>query len=259
MWGRLDGAKQILQTLLPPGAQRQRLINEAHKAIIREELVTDDAGPLTDLLGGSIADDEGASLALLAELESNPAEGRAAFLAALGQVPEDDLLEYFRAHYDVPRQLDPQRTVSLAGRGATIGRAMLDDISKARQVPSHPGFWLSRFGRVAWGLAEVALPGRRPAGLATLLFRHWTAGRLTPGGRPHPRRSARRRSGPARGLDPARRDAGRTDRRLDRRSAHDPRAYGSNDRCPRLDHMGCARRRSPRPARCRTRRHRHGV
>ena len=188
LWGRLDGAERLLEALLPDGKERDRLRDEAHAAIIRDELIKQDAGPLTDLLAGALGHDDAASDELLETLrdpsradalldtlhdDAPPTEARMALLAALMRLSDKALLDQVREHYEVPRELDPQRTMSSAGRAATIGGKLFEQASRRRSWPPKPGFWLARIGRLVWGVAEVAVPGARPARIPALLFRHW--------------------------------------------------------------------------------------
>jgi patatin-related protein len=176
MWGRLDGAERILDALLPAGEARDRLRERAFAAIIREELVNQDAGPLTDLLAGALGADVDADRLVLGSLhdECAPVVDRTALLAALQDLPDAKLLAQFRATYEVPRQVDPQASMSTAGRAADVGGKVLENASKRRSVPTKPAFWLARLGRLLWGVAEVAVPGGKRIRLPVLLFRHWT-------------------------------------------------------------------------------------
>jgi patatin-related protein len=176
MWGRLDGAERILEALLPAGELRNRLRDDAFAAIIREELVDQDAGPLTDLLAGALGADVDADRMVLDSLhdERTPVQDRMALLAALQALPDAKLLKEFRARYEVPRQLDPQASMSVAGRATDVGGKVLEVASKRRSVPTKPAFWLARLGRLLWGVAEVSLPGGKRIRLPLLLFRHWT-------------------------------------------------------------------------------------
>ena len=176
MWGRLDGAERILEALLPAGDVRDGLRERAFAAIIREELVDQDAGPLTDLLAGALGADVDADRMVLDSLhdERAPVGERTALLDALKDLPDHELLAQFRASYEVPRQLDPQASVSIAGRAANVGGKVLENASKRRSVPTKPAFWVARLGRLLWGVAEVAVPGGKRIRLPVLLFRHWT-------------------------------------------------------------------------------------
>jgi hypothetical protein len=50
---------------------------------------------------------------------------------------------------------------------------VLEDTSKRRPLPSKPWFWGSRVGRLAWGIAEIAMP-RPPWTIPGLLFQYWS-------------------------------------------------------------------------------------
>jgi hypothetical protein len=106
--------------------------------------------------------------------ERTPAQDRTALLAALEALSDTELLRQFRATYEVPRQLDPQASMAVAGRATDVGGKVLEDASMRRSMPTKPAFWLARLGRLLWGVAEVSLPGGKRIRLPVLLFRHWT-------------------------------------------------------------------------------------
>jgi patatin-related protein len=176
MWGRLDGAERILDSLLPDSPLRDKLHDRAFAAIIREELVDQDAYALTDLMAGALGANVDADELVLQTLheEQPPTERRQQLLNALQGLTDEQLLTQFRENFEVPRRLDPRATTSVAGRAATVGGRVLDEASKRRSMPTKPAFWLTRMGRLLWGISEVALPGGRRIRLPVLLFRHWT-------------------------------------------------------------------------------------
>jgi hypothetical protein len=80
---------------------------------------------------------------------------------------------HFKAVFRVPGAPDPQRMLSVAGRATTINGKVMEATSKQRSLPTRPWFWATRVGRLAWGVAEAAMP--RPArSYPGLLFRYWT-------------------------------------------------------------------------------------
>jgi hypothetical protein len=46
---------------------------------------------------------------------------------------------------------------------------MLEGIAEDNQLPTGPGVWLARLGRIFWGLIEVSVPRSLPS----LVFKHW--------------------------------------------------------------------------------------
>jgi len=159
MWGRLDGVERILVSMLPEGTHRTDLLNEAQAAIIREELLDEDAGPLTDLMAGALSIGDDLSPADVTTLCTGTAsQQRQAFLLQLRRLPDPILLAHFRAHYEVPRELDRAKMLKLAGRGTRITGDVMRGSSEKRGRSVKAWFWVSRLGGLLWGFAELAVP-----------------------------------------------------------------------------------------------------
>jgi patatin-related protein len=177
LWGRLDGAERIIASVVPASPARDRLRDEAHAAILREELLDDDRGPLTDLIAGALlrSDVPGGPFppSALERLRLGDSEKRTAMIAALQELPDEVLLAHVRTTYEVPRSLDGQTSLGVAGRATRIAGQVLEETSRRRSIPSHPWFWLARIGRLAWGIAEVAMPRKLPT-IPGILFRYWS-------------------------------------------------------------------------------------
>ena len=139
LWGRLDGAERILDTVVPDEEDRQLLVNRAHAAILRDELGPETARPELALV--------------LSE------KGRKELPAALASSDDERLLKLFRSEYKGPRPLDPVRAMELTGRGVGITGEVLETGARKRHLPSRPAFWLARIGRLLWGFAELLVPG----------------------------------------------------------------------------------------------------
>lgn len=175
LWGRLDAAERIITVLLPehPDEARQ-LIKEAQRAIVAEELSSSqlDATYRAVLeavrqLCGSDSTDKGAR-ELLAQVARLPVSDKvkACLEVCLGLDVEGrrpaapaDLIN---------RQPNPEATLRSAARATTVIGKMLGGLSTRYPVGS-PAALLTRFGQVAWGLVEVAVP--RSAW--NLISRYW--------------------------------------------------------------------------------------
>jgi patatin-related protein len=175
LWGRLDGAERILAALLPPGDVREDLRERAQIAILREEVVDRYVEPITDRLAQKVLPKAPKEFrAALARQGGKPAEaGRAELCAALGQLSDDALLEGFKDCLQA-RDLDPPAALRTAGRAMQITGKVLGAVTDRYRIPTRPLFWLTRIGRLVWGVGEVAMPrGSRPS-VAALMFRHWS-------------------------------------------------------------------------------------
>lgn len=177
LWGRLDGAERIIATLLPGernAAVRDELIRDAHLAILADEFRPADRDVLCQLLSDAMAR-EGSTDAAEQQLRSMAARKPGARInpvlqAALRSSLEPATLhEFFRSSYQVSRHLDPQAAVRNLARSTRVVGGMLEGMAAAYRVDRRPFAWVTRLGRVFWGLVEVAVPGS----FWNLLFRHW--------------------------------------------------------------------------------------
>ena len=128
MWGRLDAAEVILDTLAP-GDEDMRV--RAHAAILREELKQQDAAR--------------------AELEGKVG-------GALDGVSDAELVQAFRTCFKKPAELAPKTVDDLTARSLKIGTQVLGDAFYGRRWPSFPLRGATLLGPA---VARVALPASR--------------------------------------------------------------------------------------------------
>ena len=156
MWGRLDAAEVIVETLLKKHdkADRTRLAKQAQAAILREELGRED-------YRGELKED------LASELEAVP-----------GPDADDALVKAFcKAYRELP-QLDPKTQDSLTARGARITGTVLAQAARGRKWPSWPVSAAARLGPplAKWVPKFKRLPGKiksLPGKLRPRLERGW--------------------------------------------------------------------------------------
>ena len=160
LWGRLDAAERLITSLLPAGGQRADLLERAQIAIVREEFTLEGRTELENafvqqlLRAGETSD-----------VAVEEQDVREAVKAA--QKPET-ILEFLRTGYEVDRQLDAPTTLKTVGRMTAVTGEVLDGIVGAR--PGKAGVrWVTRLGRLMWGLGEIATERSFPA----LLWRWW--------------------------------------------------------------------------------------
>lgn len=171
MWGRLDGAERLIQTLLPMSDHstevvRKELTEQAHRTILREELVPDGGGKVADLMCKALAEmpGNGDRMQQIRDLlkrvipdESHRYEHLASMLMTF--MNEQTLMDYVRTTRDVDRNPDPQTMFSNVSRAATISGRMFDAISKRYGAGTFAFRWLARLGLMLQGLIAVSLPG----------------------------------------------------------------------------------------------------
>jgi patatin-related protein len=199
MWGRLDAAERIITTLLPKDhPDCQDLVDEAHLAILQKELLSDVPANLRRFFIGALA----AAAARVAAPKRRGAPPRAPAIElvlkelAEGQLKSDavrgildscvepgGILDYFkgrekkgdgtydegRGGYEVSREIEPRMMVEIMARSTTVFGHMLEALADKHSVSRRQVAWVTRLGRIFWGLVEVAVPGS----FRNSFFRHW--------------------------------------------------------------------------------------
>lgn len=177
LWGRLDGAERIICSLLPhpdDRSIRDRLLEDAALAIVREELMSANSAEVSRLMAESLVavaagrppDSAVARLAGRIGNEVLPTRLEAVFGECLD---EGKLLQYLRDGYEVNRELDPQAALGALARGSRVVGHMLEGITERHSREGRRVRWLTRAASWFWGLVQVAIPRSLPA----LLFDHW--------------------------------------------------------------------------------------
>jgi patatin-related protein len=181
LWGRLDGAERLITALLPGAADaavREDLIKEAHMAILREEVKEEDLISICRLLSDALAhcdasSEQGRKLRMFVDNLLAGKEFPFAMNAALRQCLEkpEDIWRYYKDHFEVNRQLDPEDALRLISRTTTITGKMLEGLAQGyRSVPGKRiAAWITRLGATFWNMIAVAVP----QSFGNLFFRHW--------------------------------------------------------------------------------------
>lgn len=177
MWGRLDGAERLIQTLLPmtddeTAVVRKELTERAHFAILRETLLRKETDKLRDLLFKALAEmpGEGYNVNRIRELlkqaySDDPKQYEKLTTILASFLSEDVLMRYMRDTWEVDHTLDPKNTFDNASRAVTIIGRMLEEISRKRGKGSSTFRWITRVGLFFQRLIAVSLPGS--------LIAHW--------------------------------------------------------------------------------------
>ncbi|MCE4555247.1 patatin-like protein [Pelomonas cellulosilytica] len=180
MWGRLDGAERLIQSILPADSAdaqvvREELIRLAHGHILTQTLKSNASVELTAWLatalkqvGGITAQDK--LNRLLAELKVKPGAARDRLAAALAGLLDPDQL---RLYASTQPTFDPQppmdRTLHNAARAVTVTGRVLEGVSLSDAPSVVPAArWAARLGMVLQGAMVVAVPGT----LGQRLFGH---------------------------------------------------------------------------------------
>ena len=178
LWGRLDGAERIISVLLPGderAADREALIDEAHRAILVEEFRSSTREQVADLIVSTALrapatgpEEMAFDSALRGHAEK--AVGRNPLRDALILGASDETIHsLFREHYQVSTHLEPKAMLQVMARGTAVLGRILEGITAERERVAERAAWITRLGQWFWGLVSVAVPGS----LAQLFFAHW--------------------------------------------------------------------------------------
>lgn len=178
LWGRLDGAERLISMLLPgkdEASLRQGLILEAQREILLEELpALREAANVGQLLQKALDELRERKLGGRAESDAlrlpadDSARSKAKDLHDKNRLREapNPILEF--ALKGVVRSTDREASMRNLARATQVVGRMFDGMGR-RYPLTHPALWLTRFGRVLWGLVEVAVP----QSFASMLVAHW--------------------------------------------------------------------------------------
>ena len=175
LWGRLDGAERIIQSITPAGIDVDDLIRRAHDIIIDEELKpanrVEIAQMLVDALlrtgSGDKADQQRQEmLAAIRQCTAGDAGStdiNPKLTAVLQRALTPDQIRCCLANFEISREPNRKQTLENTARSARIVGRILDDLSRKRPQLKKSGTLLIQAGNVIWGLLEVSVPDRSGA------------------------------------------------------------------------------------------------
>lgn len=180
MWGRLDGAERLVASLLPGGENervRAALINEAHAAILaeempqksRDEFAREVIRSLQDAKSGASPSTQ-AAVAKITDRWKKSDDFEASLLSVMrGALDKEGLLAYMKSDYEVDRQLDPKAMLRVVARSTQLIGKLFEDVANQNNLDGQNLRWIARLGQVFWGLVEVAVPHK----LLNLFASYW--------------------------------------------------------------------------------------
>jgi patatin-related protein len=176
-WGRLDGAERIITALLPRDTdkvEREKLVEEAHLAIIRDFVKPTERAVLSQILARAIAENpsKSPSETRLRELVKKTFSGpldKEIDRVLTACLNERDYLSYLKNDFEVDRALNPRRTVESLSRATRVTGGILEQMAEQYGLEHSPVAWVSRLGQIFWGLVMVSVPGS----LQELILLHW--------------------------------------------------------------------------------------
>jgi len=175
MWGRFDGAERIITALLPDNPEQARqLTADAHAAIVADAIREKGNEGLKHLLIESMmrtksgAPDAGELSRFLVNLTNEVADPE--LRSTLEEnIDRKALMDFYVTNYAVNSKLRPEPTLRSAARATTVIGKMLEALSDKHDRGARVAPWVTRFGRIFWGLVEVAVPRSMP----NILIHHW--------------------------------------------------------------------------------------
>lgn len=168
MWGRLDGAERLITSLLPEPEDRllrAELIRLAQNAIVTEEMPTQNRHELGTLMSDALiraSAGEPIKTAIQRVLDPDNSASIKSRLqkAMLGSLEDAELLSFIRSGYEINREFDAAKsTLRALSRSTQVVGKILEDVADQNSIEPSKLAWVARFGRIFWGLVEVAIPG----------------------------------------------------------------------------------------------------
>ncbi|MBI5944874.1 MAG: patatin-like protein [Chloroflexi bacterium] len=170
MWGRLDGAEQIIRSLgLPPGKQEE-YIRMAQAAILRNE-VSHKNESLTQSLRRN-TQFKNVRMNIMQAMPGIAIDKSKSRVKAAPQKIDDDLIDdsavinqmgdslvlgVFEKEFDLDLSLEPRNALQLAARSAQVAGKMFEGLSIAYSLKNNPlAGWLTRAGQFLFWAVEMA-------------------------------------------------------------------------------------------------------
>lgn len=174
LWGRFDGAERLISALLPDEPElAKRLVSEAQAAIACEEIEGKGPNEVSHLLIESMmrtktgSPNPEALYDFICALKSGATDAGAT--EKLKSIDEKAIRDFYLEHYERSSQLAPQPTLRAAARATTVIGKIFEGLSDEYNRGAKAAAWVTRLGRVFWGMVEVAVPDS----ILNKIFRHW--------------------------------------------------------------------------------------
>ena len=160
MWGRLDGAENVINAVLPEGNERTELLKKVQIAILQEEMTSRDEAALYK--ARTVAEKAEREKQLLGKYSKRYElrEGeRETLLKTLERLSDPHkLYETFKEKYQVDRSFPPKETLSTGSRALQVTSLLLNGLSANHKSFSAPAKWLTSAAGIFAGITSVLLP-----------------------------------------------------------------------------------------------------
>jgi patatin-related protein len=171
LWGRLDGAERIIESLLPDDADkplREVLTREATEIILNDMFKPAGATNLAKTVEGFLqkgfkanrGEQESTLRDYMRTTEKILTNGAAELATTVINLatPGSERLELFRSYYSKPSGPSLAQSVGWARRASGILGEMFRGLDKSKGVNTTLGGWIGRVGAVSTNFIEFALP-----------------------------------------------------------------------------------------------------
>ena len=174
LWGRLDGAERLISALLPDEPElAKKLASEAQAAIVCEEIESKGKKELYGLLVESMmrtksgSPDPDTLSGFICGLKSGATDP--GLIEKLKGIDDKAIRDFYLENYEISSQMKPTPALRAAARATTVVGKMLEGLSSEYNRGAKVALWVTRLGKIFWGLVEVAVPHS----LFNMMFRHW--------------------------------------------------------------------------------------
>ena len=175
LWGRLDGSERIIAALFPEGGDDSRtLLGEAQAAIVLETIDKFSLdNEVNDLLIESLMrtksgrEDRDGLTAFVEKLKSGATAEQRVQLD--NKIDNGKIRERYFSEFDQRSKPQRHQTIENVARSTTVVGEMLTDMAEQYKVSNKVACWLTRIGRISWGLLEVSVP----QSMSNLIFKYW--------------------------------------------------------------------------------------
>jgi len=152
MWGRLDGAEQIIRSLGLTDDKQKEYIQKAQAAILRNEVAQNNQS-----LAQSMRQNRQFKNSRLNLMQGKLEEDLVDNSAVVNQMSDSHVLGAFQKEFNLDLSLEPRNALQLAARGAQVAGKMFEGLAIEYSIKdTAPAKWLARIGQFLFWVVEMA-------------------------------------------------------------------------------------------------------
>jgi patatin-related protein len=160
MWGRLDSAECLVKALLGEGQERDKAVEELHRAILQEELTSRDEAAIFKAENETKRIEAEGRVVGKYKYKYTLKDRQAKWLyKAIHRLSKPEkLLERFKSGYSIDRSFPPKETLLTGARAMRVLGGLLNGLSDSHKAFSTPAKWITSVSGIMAGILAVALP-----------------------------------------------------------------------------------------------------